>query len=95
MAGLTTVCLGDPAQAARLAADGIARLRAFGRGHPNVRPGLRPMLEGLYEDLARARRAQGDAKAAQFAPKLKRMLDDPHPDARYRAAQTLLVLASR
>ena len=34
----------------------------------------------------------GDAKAAQFAPKLKKMLDDPHPDARYRAAQTLLVL---
>ena len=37
----------------------------------------------------------GDAKAAQFAPKLKKMLDDPHPDARYRAAQTLLMLDSK
>ncbi len=33
-----------------------------------------------------------DAQAVSLAPRLLEMLDDPHPDARYRAAQTLLVL---
>ncbi len=32
----------------------------------------------------------GDAWAADVAGSLKAMLDDPHPDARYRAAQSLL-----
>ena len=33
-----------------------------------------------------------DARAVSLIPRLIEMLDDPHPDARYRAAQTLLVL---
>lgn len=36
----------------------------------------------------------GDAHATELAPQLKKILDDPHPDARIRAAQSLLVLAS-
>ncbi len=35
----------------------------------------------------------GDARALAVADRLKEMLDDPHPDARIRAAQSLLVLA--
>lgn len=35
----------------------------------------------------------GDARALQTAPRLMEMLDDPHPDAAIRAAQSLLVLA--
>jgi len=33
-----------------------------------------------------------DAQAVSLVPGLIEMLDDPHPDARYRAAQSLLVL---
>lgn len=36
----------------------------------------------------------GDARAVQFADTLKAMLDDPHEDARIRAAQSLLVLSA-
>lgn len=36
----------------------------------------------------------GDARAVAAAPTLTQMLDDPHLDARYRAAQSLLVLAT-
>ena len=36
----------------------------------------------------------GDARMTGAADALKNMLDDPHPDARYRAAQSLLVLSS-
>ena len=35
----------------------------------------------------------GDARAAHVAQRLIEMLEDDHPDARYRAAQTLLFLA--
>jgi sialidase-1 len=35
----------------------------------------------------------GDAWAVNVADTLKTMLDDPHPDARYRAAQSLLQMA--
>ncbi|MBG90117.1 MAG: hypothetical protein CMO80_24910 [Verrucomicrobiales bacterium] len=35
----------------------------------------------------------GDARAVSVAEKLKAMLDDPHADARYRAAQSLLHLS--
>ena len=35
----------------------------------------------------------GDARLLSAAGQLKKLLDDPHPDARYRAAQSLLVLA--
>ncbi len=35
----------------------------------------------------------GDARAVSLAPKLRKLLKDPHPDARYRAAQSLLTLA--
>ena len=35
----------------------------------------------------------GDARAVNTAPRLKTMLEDPFPDARIRAAQSLLVLA--
>lgn len=35
----------------------------------------------------------GDARLVGAAPRLAEMLDDPHLDARYRAAQSLLVLA--
>jgi sialidase-1 len=35
----------------------------------------------------------GDAGATSVGPQLRKMLDDPHPDARYRAAQSLLFLA--
>lgn len=33
-----------------------------------------------------------DAQAVSLVPRLIEMLDDPHPDARYRAAKTLLIL---
>ena len=36
----------------------------------------------------------GDARALEVAHTLENMLDDPHPDAAIRAAQSLLVLAS-
>ncbi len=36
----------------------------------------------------------GDARAVNTADILKNLLDDSHPDTRYRAAQSLLVLAS-
>jgi sialidase-1 len=36
----------------------------------------------------------GDARAVQFQQQLEAMLDDPHPDARIRAAQSLLDLAN-
>ncbi|MEM7011325.1 MAG: HEAT repeat domain-containing protein [Verrucomicrobiota bacterium] len=35
----------------------------------------------------------GDARAYHLAPKLQQLLDDPHLDARYRAAQSLLYLS--
>ena len=35
----------------------------------------------------------GDARLMSAADQLKKMLDDPHPDARYRAAHSLLTLA--
>ena len=35
----------------------------------------------------------GDARATHVAPRLKKMLNDPHLDARYRAAQSLLFLS--
>lgn len=37
----------------------------------------------------------GDAGMTDVAPQLKKMLNDPHPDAAIRAAQTLLWLAAR
>src|SRR5690606_32163699 len=36
----------------------------------------------------------GDARALAAADRLIEMLEDPYPDARYRAAQSLLVLSS-
>jgi sialidase-1 len=36
----------------------------------------------------------GDARMVDVAPQLKQMLDDPEPDAAFRAAQTLLWLAA-
>lgn len=62
-----------------------AGMKALGRNLDSSDPAIRTYAATFA----------GDAKAIQFGPKLEEMLDDPHPDARYRAAQTLLFLNSQ
>lgn len=59
--------------------------------------GMKALAANLESDNAAIRTYAatfaGDAKAYHLAAKLIKMLDDPHGDARYRAAQTLLQLS--
>lgn len=59
--------------------------------------GLKALARNLKSDDSAVRTYAatfaGDAWAVDVADTLKGMLDDPHPDARYRAAQSLLQMA--
>jgi sialidase-1 len=63
--------------------------------------GEQPSIARLSENLSSPNPAirtyaatfAGDAGLVQLASKLEKLLDDDHPDARYRAAQSLLFLA--
>ena len=59
--------------------------------------GLRALTKNLQSENNDVRTYSanfaGDAKAVSVVPQLKKMLDDPHPDAAIRAAQSLLQMS--